>query len=126
MIDIDEEIDDEWLNPKPGWKLDEADDMEDAVAFGKDIIARLMRSIGEEVMLPLLEILIVNTIENDSDWRFKNAGFLAFSAIGEFLEKVDSVEPMIPHMISNFKHQNPKIRYAAQHCVGTLCYDLKN
>jgi len=30
-------------------------------------------------MLPLIGQLVQNTIANDTDWRYKNAGILAFS-----------------------------------------------
>ncbi len=54
MIDIDEEIEDSWCKPKEGFKTDEDEEDDDAVAFGKTCVDRLVSSIGEEIMLPLL------------------------------------------------------------------------
>lgn len=54
MIDIDEEIDPKWLKPREGFKVEEDEEDEDSVAFGKTCIDRLVSSVGEEIMLPLL------------------------------------------------------------------------
>lgn len=118
MIDIDEEIDDEWMNPKAGWKLEDSDEVEDSVLFGKTVVNRLIKALGEDVMLPLLDTIILNTVSNDSDWRFKNAGFMAFSQVGEYLEDVTKVEAMIPIVVENFKHENARVRHASLHCIG--------
>ena len=49
MIDIDEDIEESWLRPKEGFQLDE-----DNVNFGKTCVDRLVSSIGDEIMLPLI------------------------------------------------------------------------
>ena len=54
MIDIDEEVDESWMKPKEGFKPDEEEEEEDSVHFGKTCVDRLVSSIGEEIMLPLL------------------------------------------------------------------------
>lgn len=79
MIDIDEDIEESWMKPKEGFKADEEEEEEDAVHFGKTCVDRLVSSIGDEIMLPLLSTLVQNTIANDSDWRYKNAGLMALS-----------------------------------------------
>jgi hypothetical protein len=56
MIDIDEEIDQDWLNPKPGHSVEEEE--EDNVKFGQTCIDRLISCIGEELMLPLIGTLV--------------------------------------------------------------------
>ena len=64
MIDIDEDIEEEWLKPKEGFQQ-EGDEEEDHVSFGKNCVDRLVSSIGEEKMLPLIGTLVMNTIAND-------------------------------------------------------------
>lgn len=56
MIDIDEEIDADWLNPKPGHSVEEEE--EDNVKFGQTCVDRLISCIGEETMLPLIATLV--------------------------------------------------------------------
>lgn len=65
MIDIEEEIENSWLKPKEGFRVEEDEEDEDAVAFGKTCVDRLVSSVGEEIMLPLLSQLVQNTMAND-------------------------------------------------------------
>ena len=77
MIDIDSEIEQSWLSPPEGFAGE--DEEEDDVSFGKTQIDRLIATIGDEVMLPLIGELVQNTVSNDDDWRYKHAGIMAFS-----------------------------------------------
>ena len=79
MIDIDADIDESWMRPKEGFKADEEEEDEDAVHFGKTCVDRLVSSIGDEIMLPMLSTLVQNTLANNDDWRYKNAGLMALS-----------------------------------------------
>jgi len=65
MIDIDSDIDASWLNPKEGYKISDDDNEDDSVHFGKQCIDRLVGSVGEDKMLPLLGLLVQNVIQND-------------------------------------------------------------
>jgi hypothetical protein len=58
MIDIDEDIEESWMRPKEGFKVEEEEEEEDSVHFGKVQVDRLVSSIGEEIMLPLLSQLV--------------------------------------------------------------------
>jgi hypothetical protein len=117
MIDIDEDIEESWLRPKEGFQLDQ-DEEEDNVNFGKGCVDRLVSSIGDEIMLPLIGQLVQNTISNDSDWRYKNAGIMAFSQVGEYVDDPQKLSIMIPVIVQHCNHPNPKIRYASLHCLG--------
>ncbi len=48
MIDIDNEIDNAWLKPKEGFKVEEDEEDDDSVAFGKTCVDRLVSAVGEE------------------------------------------------------------------------------
>jgi hypothetical protein len=78
MIDIDDEVDADWLKPADGYKVEE-DEEDDGVKFGCTCVDRLVSAVGDEIMLPILGTLVTNTISNDQDWRYKNAGIMAFS-----------------------------------------------
>lgn len=58
MIDIDNEIDESWKVPKEGFKADEEEEDEDSVHFGKTCVDRIVSSVGEELILPLLSTLV--------------------------------------------------------------------
>ena len=99
MIDIDKDIDSSWLTPKEGFRADEEEEEDDSVHFGKTCVDRLVSSVGEETMLPLLSQLVQTTLQNDSDWRYKNAGLMAFSQVGEYIDDIQKIAPMIPVVI---------------------------
>lgn len=122
MIDIDEDIENDWLCPKEGFAGE--DEEEDNVNFGKQAVDRLVAGVGDQVMLPLIGQLVTNTIQNDTDWRYKHAGIMAFSQIGEYVDEIEKIKPMMPIVIQHLAHPNPKIRYAALHCVGQLSDDM--
>jgi len=55
MLDVDEDIEQEWLKPKEGFKENnDADDGEDNVSFGKGCIDKIISAVGDEICLPLL------------------------------------------------------------------------
>lgn len=54
MIDIDADIDASWMKPKEGFRADEEEEEEDSVHFGKTCVDRLVSSVGEDTILPLL------------------------------------------------------------------------
>jgi len=54
MIDIDEDIEESWMRPKEGFKSEEEEEEEDSVHFGKNCVDRIVSSVGEDVILPLL------------------------------------------------------------------------
>ena len=124
MIDIDTDIDADWLRPKEGFAGE--DEEEDNVNFGKSAVDRLVAGVGDEMMLPLIGDLVTNTVSNDSDWRYKHAGIMAFSQVGEYVDDIAKIQPMMPVVLNHLQHENPKIRYAALHCLGQLADDMPN
>jgi hypothetical protein len=94
MIDIDDEVDDSWKCPKEGASMEEEE--EDNVSFGKTLVDRLIASVGDQMMLPLIGTLVQNTMANDTDWRYKHAGIMAFSQVGEYVDEPDKLRMMLP------------------------------
>ena len=39
------------------------------------------------------------TVSNDTDWRYKNAGIMAFSQVGEYVEDPTKIQIMVPVII---------------------------
>ncbi len=46
------------MKPKEGFRVEEDEEDDDSVAFGKTSVDRLVSSVGEEIMLPLLSQLV--------------------------------------------------------------------
>ena len=125
MVDIDSDIEESWLRPKEGFKENsEGEEGEDNVNFGKGCIDQLISAVGDEICLGILGEIVKETMANDSDWRYKNAGLMAFSQIGEYIDEISKIEPMIPVVVQHLDHPNPKIRFASLHCIGQLSDDM--
>ena len=125
MIDVDEEVDQAWLQPPEGFKEnDDGADGEDNVNFGKGCIDKIISAVGDELCLPLLSSAVTVMMGNDADWRHKNAGLMAFSQVGEYIDDVKKISAMIPVVLEHLKHQNPRIRYASLHCIGQISDDM--
>ncbi len=103
MIDIDDDIDEDWLRPKEGYQVDKDGEEEDNVNFGKTCVDRLVAAIGDEKMLPMLADIVNKTLQVD-DWKYKHAGLMAFSQVGEYIDEIDKISSMIPIVINLFQH----------------------
>jgi importin-5 len=125
MVDIDSTIEDDWMRPKEGFNdSGNNDEGEDNVNFGKSCIDKIISAVGEQKCLPILSQIVDNTINNESDWRFKNAALMAFSQVGEYIEDIKNISAMVPIVLTHLKHQNPKVRHAALHCIGQISDDM--
>jgi len=125
MISIDEEIDEDWMRPKEGFKENgEGEEAEDNVNFGKGCIDKIISAVGDSITLPILSEIVQQTVANTEDWRYKNAGLMAFSQVGEYLDDVQKLAPMLPVVLQNLQNPNPKVRYASLHCIGQLSDDM--
>lgn len=49
---------------------------------------------------------------------------MAFSQVGEYIDDINNISNMIPIVLSHLQHSNPKIRFAALHCIGQISDDM--
>ena len=99
MIDVDQDIEESWLSPKEGFRDNENDGEEDNVNFGKSSIDKLISAVGDELTLPILSGIVTETMKNDADWRYKNAGLMAFSQVGEYIDEISKIAAMVPIVV---------------------------
>ena len=98
MIDIDEDIEEDWLRPKEGFTEEtpgEGETSTDNLHFGKSCIDNVVAAVGDQVCLPHLSVIVQQLMANDGDWRHKNAALMAFSQVGEYIEDINTVAPML-------------------------------
>lgn len=87
-------------------------------------IDRLIECIGQKEMLPVLSPT-VNQLLSHKDWRYKYAAIMALSQIGEYIEEVLEVKPIIDIVSPMLSDPNPMIRYAVCHAIGQIADDMK-
>jgi hypothetical protein len=76
-----------------------------------------MSSIGEKTMLPVLGSLVTKMMQNQ-DWRYINAAIMALSQVGEYIDDVEQVRPIIEMVLRYHDNPNPRIRHSVCHCIG--------
>ncbi|CAD8204866.1 unnamed protein product [Paramecium octaurelia] len=125
MIQISQTVTEEWMKPAEGFNDDIQQDEDcETTRFGMSSIDRLIESIGDKEMLPVLSP-IVNQLLQHQDWRYKYAAILALSQVGEYIEEVAEVKPIIDLVSPMLSDSNPMIRYAVCHAIGQIADDMK-
>lgn len=82
MIEIDNEISDEWKKPEEGYNDDMEDDEDfETTRFGMGAIDRIIFAIGDKEVLPLLSEAIKELLKNP-DWRYQYTAIMALSQVG--------------------------------------------
>lgn len=59
------------------------------------------------------------------DWRIKYAGIMTLSQIGEHIESLDDLAPVLMVIFDFVKQDNAAIKAACFHCLGQFCVDNK-
>lgn len=125
MIEISEEITEAWMKPDEGYNDDMEDDEDfETTRFGMGAIDRLIYTIGEEELLPILSATIEQLLGN-ADWRYKYTAVMALSQIGEYIEDVDKIASVLTMIVGFLKNDNPMMRYAACHAIGQISDDMQ-
>lgn len=125
MIEIEQEVPDEWKTPVEGFNEDiEEDDDFETTRFGMHAIDRLISSIGEKELLPVLSVTVQALLENE-DWRYKYAAIMALSQTGEYIEEISEITPIIQCILKFFGSDNAMIRYSVCHSIGQIADDMK-
>lgn len=133
MLSVDKEVDATWLRPPEGYKEREDEDEDedeieiDYAKIGRKVIQRLIESIGDTYLLPLVIAAIQTLLQDNSDWRSKYAALMTSSQLGQFIEDPEKIAGLIPILTAHCgQDMPPKIRYAVFHCIEHLCEDLED
>ena len=124
MLEIPDECPAEWINPPDGFdpkKME--DDSQKAVSFSTDCIDRLCSHVGEKVMLKYLGDCVAQLLAT-GEWKKVFASFMALSQIGEYMEDVAEIKPIVIKLQEYAAHPEPRVRYAVVHCLGQISDDF--
>lgn len=126
MISSSEEPDDEWLTPPEGFVENNADESSSdaTVKFVMSLINEVIEVLEEEQSLPILSGLVLQMVKVDN-WKYQYSALMALSQVGEYVDDVAEIDPIIKIIIQFLESQHPKVRFAAIHCIGMIAYDMK-
>ena len=95
MVDIDSDVTDEWKSPEEGYNDDMEDDEDfETTRFGMGAIDRIIYSVGDKEVLPILSEGIKGLLANP-DWRYQYTAVMALSQVGEYMEDVSHISSII-------------------------------
>lgn len=119
-LDDDEQALQEWSVSD-----DTVDDTDANNVCAENAIDRFACAIGGKVMLPVVMNSVPQMLQSD-DWRFRHAGLMALSAVGEGCHK--HMEEMLSAIVTSItpflKDPHPRVRYATCNALGQMCTDF--
>jgi len=124
MVDL-EDGDEALIEWSVADESNEDDDEEANHVIGENSIDRFACALGGKIVLPEVMKHVPQMLNNE-EWRYRHAGLMAISAIGEGCHKhmeaslKDIVEKIVPYL----KDSHPRVRYAACNCIGQMCTDF--
>ncbi|KAL0479253.1 importin-beta [Acrasis kona] len=118
MLDLEDE--DEWS------EVFEDDEMDlTNYDVGLESLDRLALSIGGSLVQPVAFKVIPQYL-NQSTWKHKHAGLMAIAQTAEgCVEEYEAhLKDLVNMVLSMFKDEHPRVRYAAIHCAAQLSTDF--
>ncbi|XP_034029930.1 importin-5 [Thalassophryne amazonica] len=119
MVDLED--DDEWAMAD---ELEDDDFDSNAVA-GESALDRIACGLGGKIILPMIKQHIMQMLQN-SDWKYRHAGLMALSAIGEGChQQMEAILSEIVSFVLLFcSDPHPRVRYAACNAIGQMASDF--
>ncbi|KAG9262144.1 importin-5 [Astyanax mexicanus] len=119
MVDLEE--DEDWAMAD---ELEDDDFDSNAVA-GESALDRVACGLGGKIVLPMIKQHIMQMLQN-SDWRYRHAGLMALSAIGEGChQQMETILNEIVNFVLLFcQDPHPRVRYAACNAIGQMATDF--
>uniref|UniRef100_A0A673XPI8 Karyopherin (importin) beta 3 n=1 Tax=Salmo trutta TaxID=8032 RepID=A0A673XPI8_SALTR len=119
MVDLEE--DEEWSMAD---ELEDDDFDSNAVA-GESALDRMACGLGGKMVLPMIKQHIMTMLQNP-DWKYRHAGLMALSAIGEGCHQ--QMEAILNEIVSFLllfcQDPHPRVRYAACNAIGQMATDF--
>lgn len=116
-LEMEDEITEDWTTPSQSSYFDEEFIYEKEVASATSFIERLIDSIGEETLLPIISRFVSELIEKTNDWRYKYVGIMIYKTLITHVDDMVTVDNLFPVIFQNLQNENSKIRYA---CISTI------
>ncbi len=87
-------------------------------------IDRIIDSVGDKETLPVLSSTVEKLLQHQ-DWRYNYAAIMALSQVGEYIDDVSTVQPIMDTVLKFLTSPNPVIRYGVFHAIGQISDDMK-
>ena len=121
-MEIDQTIDNDWLNPNPITFISDEFIPEQKLDEACSLLVRLFDVLEKEKLLKITSDNIVELIKHssDNDWKYKYIAYITIAEIADYLKNIDSIKDLIAMIISDLFNKNIKVQYASLYCIAEL------
>ena len=121
-MELDQNIDDEWLNPNPITFISDEFIPEKKLDEATSLLTRLFEVVNEDKILKFTSDNIIELISHSSDeqWKYKYIAYITIAEIAGFIKDIESIQKLIKMIINDLFNKNIKIQYASLYCIAEL------
>ena len=121
-MELDQTIDEEWLNPNKITYICDEFIPEKKLDLSTSLLTRLFEVVDEDKLLNLTSNNIVQLINhsNNQDWKYKYIAYITVAEIAGNIKKLSSIEQLITMIINDLYSPNIKVQYASLYCIAEL------
>jgi hypothetical protein len=121
-MELEQEIDDEWLNPNNENYIEDNLILESKLDEACDVLSRLFKVLDKKKMLQITSQNIMELIHNSSekDWKYKYIAYISIAEIVEFIGDLSSIGELIKLILSDLYNPNLKIQFSSIYCIAEL------
>jgi hypothetical protein len=126
-MEIEEEIDDDWLTPKSLSLTEEEFIPEEKLDEALSLIDRIILGCKSKVVLPIISQIVMELFNHkEESWKYKYIAYISVGKISNYVEHIKDIEQIIPIILDDIKNENPKIRYGCLYCIAEFSSQLKD
>ena len=126
-MEIDEEIDDEWLTPKSLSLSEEEFIPEEKLDEALSLIDRIILGCKSKVVLPIISQIVMELLNHKPDsWKYKYIAYISVVKIANYVKDIKDIDQIIPIILNDINNENPKIRYGCLFCISEFSSGLKD
>ena len=103
---------------------DDEGNQDGSIKYAMHLIDRVVYKIGEKICMPIFSQILLDLVKMNN-WRYRYSALMGLSQVGEYISDVQEMNHVVDFTLNFFKDENPKVRYAALHCIGQFSDDAK-
>ena len=121
-MELDQTIDDDWLNPSKITYISDEFIPEKKLDTAASLLTRLFEIVDDKQLLSLTSDNIIQLINhsNDTDWKYKYIAYITIAEIAANIKSLSSIEKLIKMIIDDLYSPNIKVQYASLYCIAEL------
>ena len=121
-MEIEEELDEEWLTPKQTTFINDEFIPEHKLDESTSLLIRLFDALDEEKILKIVSNNISELIQhsNEKDWKYKYIAYITIAEIISYVKELNHIEKIIEMILNDVNNNNIKIQYSALYCIAEL------